>query len=163
MGLLRVVERLVHRREHVLLGRNCTLLVRPGLQSRARQQIAGMAEVCNELADGGTSGSPRVNNGIVQRSRSDAAIVPRIDRRYIGIGLWPEVRPHFAYHLLRRERVQASHRNRRIVLQRRRLRILDPKTNHDRRRWLIRLAQSGLLTRRRGDGRRSGWILNNWS
>ena len=37
MCLLRVVERLVHSREHILLGRNRALLVRPGLQPRARQ------------------------------------------------------------------------------------------------------------------------------
>ena len=104
MGLQSIVESLIDCEQNVLFGCSRILLVRLGLQAGARHQIGGVAKVGDELAHRRSRRRPRVDNGIVQRSCRDAAVIKCIDCGQIGIGLRPKIRSHLARHLLRSQR-----------------------------------------------------------
>src|SRR5262249_65635 len=99
-------------------GRGGILIFCLGLVFGALQQTGGSAEVGDELADGGSSGGARKENGIVQRACGDAAARIRADGGEAQECRRHERRTLFPNELLGDERTQFSDRDLRIVFQR---------------------------------------------
>jgi hypothetical protein len=124
VSLQGAVKSLIHREQNLLFGSGGILIFRLGREAGAGGQVRGASEVGDQLTHGNPGSRALIDDGIVESTSGDAAVIERIHAGEVSRGSWPQTGTHFPRNLFGRQRRKSSHGYLRIVLQRQGLGLL---------------------------------------